>query len=147
MLIVLPIGMSDLLIGDSFWYIDRFFLLLLISLMQWFLFHVRPSLGMWLVCLVSAIFVCMLVLPGVDLIVRETIRDPFFPLRPNTRMDARYLFIDQLILNTLLGSIIGSIQWSVLKKRTFFGMVDSHHYYRIRGHNRELVRVCFRIMT
>jgi len=116
MLIVIPIGISDILVGESFWYLDRFLLLLLISYIHWCLLPIRPALGGWLLCIVSALFVMMAVAPVVDQIVLVTIRDPFFPHRPNTRMDSRYLFIDRLIINSVLGSIIGTIQWIVLKK-------------------------------
>jgi hypothetical protein len=116
MLIVVPIGISDMLVGDAFWYLDRFLLMLLIAYIHRCLFPIRPALGRWLLCIVSALFVMMLVEPIVDAIVRVTIRDPYFPQRPNTRADSRYLFIDRLIVNSVLGSIIGTIQWIVLKK-------------------------------
>jgi hypothetical protein len=116
-LIVFPLGILDLLIGDSLWYLDHFLLMVLISFIQWYFFRLRPALGTWLLCVVSALLIMMIVVgPIVDVVVRVTIRDRFFPFIPNTRMDSRYLFIDRLIVNSVLGSIIGILQWIVLKK-------------------------------
>ena len=119
MIITTVIGIADS-IGILFWYIDRVFLFFGVFILQWLLLGKNPPLGRWLGSGVLALITWIVLLWSVGPLISHLIRETFFPHIPNSRTDGRYIFMQQFIVNTLLGGAIGINQWLLLKKVNLF---------------------------